>query len=69
MRLVLLAALRGYQRAISPLLPDACRFEPTCSVYAYEAIARYGAFKGTWLAVRRLVRCQPLCAGGHDPVP
>ena len=69
MRLVLLAALRGYQRAISPLLPDACRFEPTCSVYAYEAIARYGALKGTWLAARRLVRCQPFYAGGHDPVP
>ena len=69
MRLVLLAALRGYQRAISPLLPDACRFAPTCSVYAYEAISRYGAFKGTWLAVRRLVRCQPFCTGGYDPVP
>jgi len=69
MRIVLLAALRGYQQAISPLLPDACRFEPTCSIYAYEAIARYGALKGTWLAVRRLVRCQPFYAGGHDPVP
>ena len=69
MRIVLLAALRGYQRAISPLLPDACRFEPTCSVYAYEAISRYGALKGTWLAVRRLVRCQPFFAGGYDPVP
>ena len=69
MRLVLLAVLRGYQRAISPLLPEACRFEPTCSVYAYEAIARYGAMKGTWLTVRRLARCQPFCAGGLDPVP
>jgi len=69
MRLVLLAALRGYQRAISPLLPAACRFEPTCSVYAYEAIARHGTLKGTWLAVRRLARCQPFYAGGHDPVP
>lgn len=68
-RLVLLAALRGYQRVVSPLLPEACRFEPTCSAYAYEAIARYGVLKGSWLAIRRLIRCQPFCAGGCDPVP
>ena len=64
-----LGALRLYKRAISPLLPTACRFLPTCSEYGYEAIERYGAWRGSWLAARRLLRCQPFCAGGYDPVP
>ena len=64
-----LGALRLYKRAISPLLPTACRFLPTCSEYGYEAIERYGVWRGSWLAARRLVRCQPFCAGGYDPVP
>jgi putative membrane protein insertion efficiency factor len=60
---------RLYQRAISPLLPPACRFVPTCSAYAFEAIERHGVWLGSWLAVRRLARCHPFCAGGFDPVP
>jgi uncharacterized protein len=61
--------IRGYQRLLSPLLPPSCRFHPSCSQYALEAIQRHGAFKGSWLAVRRLARCHPFNAGGFDPVP
>ena len=61
--------LRGYKRFISPLLPPACRFVPTCSEYAAEAIGKYGIVKGSALALWRLLRCHPLCRGGHDPVP
>ncbi len=64
-----LAAIRWYQRWASPGLPATCRFEPTCSHYGYEAIERYGLAKGSWLAIRRLVRCHPLHAPGYDPVP
>ena len=69
MRRVLLSLLRFYKRFISPILPPACRFEPTCSVYAMEAVTRYGALRGSWLAFRRLLRCHPLHPGGWDPVP
>jgi len=61
--------LRGYKRWISPMLPHACRFVPTCSEYALEAIERYGALRGSWLAVTRLLRCHPFARAGHDPVP
>ncbi len=61
--------IRGYQLAISPALPRACRFSPTCSQYALEAIQRYGALRGAWLAARRLARCHPFHPGGFDPVP
>lgn len=64
-----LAAIRGYQRYISPLLPDACIYIPTCSQYAVEAIEKYGVVKGCWLGVRRILRCHPFHAGGYDPVP
>jgi uncharacterized protein len=64
-----LGALRLYKRAVSPLLPQACRFAPTCSEYAYEAIVRHGVVGGGWLALRRLFRCHPLSKGGYDPVP
>ena len=68
-RTALLAALRFYQRAISPAFPPRCRFYPTCSAYAVEAIERHGAGWGTWLAVRRLAKCAPWHPGGVDPVP
>ena len=63
------ALLSAYKRWISPLLPRACRFEPTCSVYASGAIARHGLLRGGWLAVKRLGRCHPFHRGGFDPVP
>ncbi|WP_436693550.1 MULTISPECIES: membrane protein insertion efficiency factor YidD [unclassified Geodermatophilus] len=65
----LLAAVRFYQRAISPALPPRCRFAPTCSAYAAEAIAVHGAARGSWLALRRLLKCAPWHPGGFDPVP
>ena len=66
---LVLGLLRGYKRFVSPLLPPACRFEPTCSVYAMDAVARHGTLRGSWLAVRRLARCHPFNPGGWDPVP
>jgi len=68
-RAVALAVLRGYKRLISPLLPAACRYTPTCSEYAAEAIEKHGVLRGGTLAVRRLVRCGPWHPGGYDPVP
>jgi uncharacterized protein len=65
----LVALITQYQRFVSPVLPNACRFTPTCSVYAQEAIAKYGALKGSWLAGRRLLRCNPFGGHGYDPVP
>ena len=65
----ILAAIRGYQTLVGPALPPACRYEPTCSRYAATAVARYGAIRGTWLAVRRLARCHPWGGSGYDPVP
>lgn len=66
---VLIFVIRGYQIAISPLLPAACRYFPTCSAYAIEAIERHGAVRGSWLAIRRIGRCHPFRPGGFDPVP
>jgi len=66
---LLLALLRFYRAAISPWLPSACRFQPTCSRYALDAVGRYGALRGGWLALRRLGRCTPFHAAGYDPVP
>jgi putative membrane protein insertion efficiency factor len=63
------ALIRWYQRWISPFLAPSCRFVPSCSQYAAEAIERYGLTRGGWLAVRRLLRCHPFHPGGHDPVP
>lgn len=69
LRAPLLVVIAGYRRWISPLLPPACRFHPSCSQYAADAIARHGAVRGSALAARRLARCHPWCAGGVDPVP
>ncbi len=64
-----IVAIRLYQRLVSPSLGRNCRFSPTCSAYAVEAITRYGLRRGGWMALRRLGRCQPLVEGGYDPVP
>ena len=64
-----LALLRGYRLIVSPTRPASCRYVPTCSAYAVEAIERFGLGRGGWLALRRLLRCHPFHAGGHDPVP
>ncbi len=67
--LILIALIRLYQLLISPGLPASCRFSPSCSQYTLDAVRRYGALKGAWLGVRRLVRCHPWHPGGYDPVP
>ena len=64
-----LALIKLYQQTISVVLPSSCRFQPTCSQYTYEAIARYGFFKGVRLGAARLLRCHPFHPGGYDPVP
>ncbi|MEO8575053.1 MAG: membrane protein insertion efficiency factor YidD [Gemmatimonadales bacterium] len=69
MRGALVLVIRGYQLWISPLFPAACRYYPTCSSYAIEAIEKHGAISGSWLAVRRIARCHPFRPGGYDPVP
>lgn len=69
MKPVALVIIRLYQRTLSPVLPLACRYEPTCSAYAYEAVARFGVVRGGWLALRRLARCTPGRAMRVDPVP
>ncbi|MDQ3665550.1 MAG: membrane protein insertion efficiency factor YidD [Acidobacteriota bacterium] len=68
MKIILISFLRFYRLALSPLLPPACRFVPSCSVYAIEAIERYGALRGSSLALRRLLRCHPFNPGGYDPL-
>jgi putative membrane protein insertion efficiency factor len=64
-----IALIRVYQKLISPLLGPQCRFTPTCSQYGLEALKKYGLFKGSWLAIRRIMRCHPWGGHGHDPVP
>ncbi|MCX6091456.1 MAG: membrane protein insertion efficiency factor YidD [Candidatus Bipolaricaulota bacterium] len=68
-RSILVAPIRAYRRFLSPVLPHSCRFYPSCSEYAIEAVETHGVFRGGWLAVRRLLKCQPLHPGGYDPVP
>ncbi|MCL2120912.1 MAG: membrane protein insertion efficiency factor YidD [Clostridiales bacterium] len=69
MKRLLLQLIKFYQYCISPRFKPACRFVPSCSKYAYEAIERFGPGKGTWLAVKRIARCHPFYPGGYDPVP
>jgi uncharacterized protein len=66
---LLMGVVRGYRLLLSPWLGSSCRFEPTCSAYALQALERHGAATGSYLTVHRLVRCGPWCQGGHDPVP
>jgi len=68
MRKTVTASLRMYKRFISPCLPSACRFHPTCSEYMLEAVDRYGVFRGVGMGLKRLLRCHPFCEGGFDPV-
>jgi putative membrane protein insertion efficiency factor len=68
-RTALIGVVRAYQRFLSPALPPACRFTPSCSAYAVTALERFGAVQGSWLALRRLARCHPWNPGGYDPVP
>jgi len=69
MKRFLIAGIRAYQVMISPIIPPACRFQPTCSQYGIEAIGRFGAVQGSILAIRRILRCHPWGQHGHDPVP
>jgi putative membrane protein insertion efficiency factor len=69
MKTILLGIIRLYQMTLSRALPPTCRFYPSCSQYSYEAIKRYGALRGGWLAVKRISRCHPFNPGGYDPVP
>ena len=69
MRALLIGLVKGYRLFLSPWLGSACRFEPTCSAYSLQALTQHGAAVGSYLTVRRLVRCHPWCVGGHDPVP
>jgi putative membrane protein insertion efficiency factor len=69
MRKVALFLIRLYQRTLSQVMPPTCRFYPSCSEYGYQAIAKYGFFKGAWMAIKRIARCNPFNPGGYDPVP
>ncbi len=69
MKAALLKLIRFYRKHISPRKAPCCRFQPTCSQYALTAIERYGAARGSWMALKRLARCNPFCKGGYDPVP
>ncbi|NMB99966.1 MAG: membrane protein insertion efficiency factor YidD [Thermoanaerobaculaceae bacterium] len=69
MKFVILSLIKFYKVALSPILPPSCRFYPTCSEYAYQAISVFGVFKGSILAIKRILRCHPFCDGGYDPIP
>jgi putative membrane protein insertion efficiency factor len=69
MRRILVLFVRAYQVGIAPLLPPSCRYYPSCSAYAIEALEKHGALRGSWLAIRRISRCHPFRPGGFDPVP
>jgi hypothetical protein len=69
MKILLIGLIRGYRVLLSPLLPPMCRFQPTCSQYALEAVDRFGVLQGSWLTAKRICRCHPFHPGGYDPVP
>jgi len=69
LKTLLVLLVRGYQVSLGPMLPPSCRYHPTCSVYAIEALERHGALRGAWLTIRRIGRCHPFHPGGYDPVP
>ncbi|MFB3850606.1 MAG: membrane protein insertion efficiency factor YidD [Acidobacteriota bacterium] len=69
MKFIILSLIKFYKAALSPILPPSCRFYPTCSEYAYQAISVFGVFKGSILAIKRILRCHPFCDGGYDPIP
>ena len=69
MKAVFIFLIRIYQKILSPILPSSCRYTPTCSQYAVEALQKHGIFKGSWLAIKRIVSCNPWGGHGHDPVP
>jgi uncharacterized protein len=68
MKFLVLDFLRLYKTFLSPFLPSACRFTPTCSEYMAQAVEKHGVIRGTWMGTKRILRCQPFCRGGHDPV-
>ncbi|MGK7954386.1 MAG: membrane protein insertion efficiency factor YidD [Crocosphaera sp.] len=69
MKKILILVIKGYRQFISPLFPPSCRFQPTCSQYTLEAIEKFGALQGSWLGLKRILRCHPFHPGGYDPVP
>jgi uncharacterized protein len=69
MKYILMGIIKVYKYAISPLFPNSCRFYPTCSEYSFEAIKKFGSFKGGWLGIKRISKCHPFHPGGYDPVP
>lgn len=69
MKYILMGLIKIYKAVISPLFPNSCRFYPTCSEYSFEAVKKYGFFKGGWLGAKRIARCHPFHPGGFDPVP
>ncbi len=69
MKVLLIFLIKGYRLFISPLFPPTCRFQPTCSIYAMQAVEKFGAFRGGYLAIKRILRCHPFHPGGYDPIP
>jgi len=69
MKILLIWLIRGYRMFISPLFPPSCRYQPTCSQYAIQAIERFGPWRGSWMGICRILRCHPFHPGGYDPVP
>ncbi len=68
MKRIVIYLIKGYQKFLSPIKKPCCRFYPTCSAYAIEAVEKYGVVRGGWMAIKRIVRCNPFCKGGYDPV-